>query len=119
MHLLGRWLVIVLGIVSITSASGQQVRQDRSAPPEKRWDRWIEHLRGYLDLSTYQQEQLRTLLRERWEQSQRERELFRQRLREILTPSQWEKLQQLRRERHKRFRKHLREHPNNDGLPYR
>ncbi len=79
------------------------------APPEQRWERWLNHLQKHLELTSQQRDRIRTLLRERWEQQQRERRLFRERLQEILSPEQWQKWQQLRQERRKRWQQYWKE----------
>jgi Spy/CpxP family protein refolding chaperone len=113
-----KWLIPIVGL-ALTTAVAQQTQSPAPTAPEKRWERWIERLQKHLELTPQQQEQLRTLLRQRWEQQQREREQFRQRLKEILTPEQWEKLQQVWKERKERIRERLKERrQQHEGPPY-
>ncbi|GBD06554.1 hypothetical protein HRbin21_00348 [bacterium HR21] len=123
--LASRWHLVALlgiGLCAPTVVPAQQTPS--SSPPEARWNRWIERLSKQLDLTTQQQEQLRTLLRQRWEEQQRLRERFRQQLKELLTPQQWEKLQELRREHREKLRERVRQRrlekrsPHSEGPPY-
>ncbi len=88
------WLgAFALGLITLTSLQAQQPTSPTAV--QDRWERFVERLSKQLGLTTQQQEQLRTLLRQRWEEQQRLRERFRSQLKELLTPEQWEKLQQL------------------------
>lgn len=112
-----RWsLTALLGIIAAPALLHAQ--QDFPlSPPEKRWNRWIERLTKQLELTAQQQEQLRTLLRQRWEEQQRLRTHFQRELKALLTPQQWEKLQELRRKHRAELRERIRQRRDAERSP--